>query len=874
MRGGLSSRRDHCPALVTFMRELLPYFIHPSHYLGIEINSIHKDPQSVSLRVGLAFPDLYEVGMSYTGQRILYHQLNKSPEIWAERVFIPDDEVARVLSRNGAPLCTLESDTPLDRLDLLGFSLTHELSYTSLLYVLDLAGIPFRSSDRGEEHPLILAGGDAMYNPEPVAPFVDAALIGDGEEAILEVSDTYLRAREENWSRQELLAALADIEGIYVPSLFQDFGHRAPTPLTSAESVEKRVETDLDPDKFPAEQIVPLGRAVHDRLNVEIARGCTRGCRFCQAGMTGRPVRERSPEQIKSLLCEGLEATGYEEVSFLSLSSGDFSQLEQVFLESFSLCRGRKVSISLPSLRAGSVSQKLMQVMASLRRTGITLAPEAGSQRLRDVINKGICEEDILEHTEKHFRHGWRNVKLYFMIGLPEERTEDLDAIFRLCRSIEQTAPKGIKPNITAAVAPFVPKPHTPFQWQRQDSVEESLAKIDHLSRQFKPYKRLTLRWQDPRMSWLEGVFSRGDRSLAPALEEAYRAGDILTSWSDCFSPETWTEVFRRTGLDPDSYLQARDLDASLPWDHIETGLSKQFLKRELERARQEKTTEDCRVNHCHNCGVCTTSPQGSCLDHQARKKAIRPEVNPVRIDEESESADASLLEPDTESSHKGAQFRLWFEKTGPAKYLSQLELQTVLERAMRKADVPLSFSQGYHPTPRLSFARALPVGVESVCEWCQIVLRKEVPLEQWIEDINTSLPRGLRITEVERISLQEKPKPSFAEGFEITYHPDGVEADEHTRAWHDALQATELPLRKRTKKGREKTIDVRQALSSVQDRGQGKILVQCDWSLVYINPLEMLRLITPDVSADGYSMCKLDPGPGQWSPEERPPQG
>ncbi|MCF8030872.1 MAG: TIGR03960 family B12-binding radical SAM protein [Desulfohalobiaceae bacterium] len=843
------------------MRELLPYFKNPSHYLGTEINSVHKEPETLSLRWGLAFPDLYQVGMSYTGQRILYHQLNKRPEIWAERVFVPDLEVARVLDNHKAPLCTLESDTPLHRLDVLGFSLTHELSYTSLLYILDLAGIPFRARDRGEEHPLILAGGDAMYNPEPMAPFLDAALIGDGEEAVLEISDLMIRAKQGRWSRQGLVRALSRICGVYIPSLFQATDEGPPRPLDPEyRQVEKRLQTTLYQEQFPAGQMVPLGKAVHDRLNVEIARGCTRGCRFCMAGMTGRPVRERPVEQIRSLLCSGLESTGYEDVSFLSLSSGDFSQLERLFLECFPLCRERKVSISLPSLRAGSVSPALMRLLASLRRTGITLAPEAGSQRLRNVINKGISEEAILEHTAQHFEHGWRNVKLYFMIGLPGETEQDLEAILHLCRSIERTASGKIKPNITASVAPFVPKPHTSFQWQRQDTVQESRDKIDYLASLFRPYKRIHLRWADPEMSWLEGVFSRGDRSLAPAVERAYNRGDVLTSWSDHFSAPTWREAFVSTGLDPESYLEARNRSAPLPWDHIQSGPSKKFLSRELDKAMQERTTQDCRGGQCHNCGVCSHIPEGSGLPNQAGNKDIQPVLNPaVGQEEYPETPELGFEE---KSSRKAVQLRLWYEKTGPAKYLSQLELQAVLERAMRKADMPLSFTQGYHQSPRLSFARALPVGVESLCEWCQVTLRREWRQWQPEKSITKYLPQGLVIYRVEEIPVGEKPRPSSAESFEVIYHTEEEEAQSYVQAWRKAKQASSLPLRKRSKKGKEKTVDVREALAEVQELGPGRIRVECDWSSVYINPLEIVRLITPQVGAPFFSMRKVDTAP------------
>ncbi|MFO8032704.1 MAG: TIGR03960 family B12-binding radical SAM protein [Desulfohalobiaceae bacterium] len=543
------------------MQDLIPLLQNPSHYLGTEFGTVHKDPSRVGLRWALAFPDLYNVGMSYLGQKILYHVLNQEPWIWAERVFAPQLDASRLLRQEKSQLCTLESKTSLQELDILGFSLTHELCYTTVLYMLDLADIAFYSSQRTQADPLILGGGGMAFNPEPVADFFDLFLLGDGEEAVLQISKRVLQAKEAHMPRQELLYTLKDLPGVYVPAFFQASQEQGPPKalLQDYASVQKRTQPYLRQQDFPKQQVLPFGKPVHDRLSLEIARGCTRGCRFCQAGMITRPVRERSLQDLEDMLLGALSETGYEEISFLSLSTGDFSCLEGLFAKTFAKCAREQVAISMPSLRAGSLSPALMSLLGRLRRTGITLAPEAGSQRLRNAINKDIQEKELLQHCQEMFALGWSGVKLYFMIGLPTETDQDLEAILDLCLKVQDTAGKRARRmQITASIAPFVPKPHTPFQWAEQISLQETRRRIALLKDLFKGHKSLKLRWHQPEMSFLEGIFARGDRRLAPVVYKAYQDGDILSSWQEHFNLQLWLQAFEACGLDPEKYLQAR----------------------------------------------------------------------------------------------------------------------------------------------------------------------------------------------------------------------------------------------------------------------------------------------------------------------------
>ncbi len=888
------------------MRELLSLLPRPSRYIGIEDGAVHKDVHACTLRMALAFPDMYEVGMSYLGQKILYGILNARPTWWAERVMAPCRDAAAILREHKAPLCTLESDTPLGSMHLIGFSLTHELAYTNILYMLDLAHIPLRTDARGDDltaYPIILVGGGATLSAEPLAPFADLMVLGEGEEVMVDIGELLERALTASWTRRQFLEQARYISGVYVPSLFEADAHGALRPLfDDYTSVTRRIVTEIDKAEYPRQQVVPIG-AVHNRLSLEIARGCTRGCRFCHAGIVYRPVRERSLKDIEELLQECLQATGFDEVSFLSLSTGDFSALKTLFLQTMDKCAQEQVSVSLPSLRVGSVDDTIMQRMAEIRRTGATLAPEAGSQRLRDVINKGITEEELILHVQKLVEHGWRQVKLYFMIGLPTETVEDLDAIVELCQKVRHAAGK-IKLHVTAAISPFVPKPFTPFQWEAQLSLEEMNTRIYHLRDAFKRCKGVRMRWHETKMSHLEGILSRGDRRLADVVEKAYEKGGIFASWIEGFSVEPWLEALEECQLSVETYTGARNSDAPLAWDHLRVGVTTEFLLRERERAFSTKVTSDCRYNACHACGVCDTKSASSNLvtkdgesvqnmlnfaqrDQEAHAPKHIPEQPRTQGEGHSgeqfrEQAPENTFVPQTMNKHnppaiaaaltvKQSAYRVWHTREDRASFLSQLELQAILERALRRARIPMAFSQGFHPLPLISFGRALPVGMPSRAEWFSIVLRENFVKNFLIKDLQKYLPRGMRVLEAITIpvmSREHRTMQSIRESFCLTYTGPVEGKDAFFASWRHFEGQDSCPWTRETKKG-PRTTDLRALVDEIHVDDASchdskniadlpKICFTTDWQKGYVSPVLLAHAVTQVINPLHISVEKM----------------
>jgi radical SAM family uncharacterized protein/radical SAM-linked protein len=823
-----------------------PWFskiIHPSRYLGEEINSINKDPSNVEVYIALAFPDVYEIGMSHLGLKILYHILNSQDWLSAERVFAPWVDLESELRNRNIPLTSLESGRALSEFDIVGFSLQHELCYTNILSMLDLSDIPFLSEQRGSMDPLIIAGGPACFNPEPAATIFDAMVIGDGEEVALSICRTVREWKlDGRRSRFELLKELSKFRGVYIPSFFKVHYDRkgiirSLEPLIDGYTgVEKAIVPDLNCYPFPSKQIVPFAELVHDRFTIEIARGCSGGCRFCQAGMIYRPVRERDPLEILRAAEAGLDETGFEDLSLLSLSSGDYTCIVPLLKELVKRFADRNVAISFSSLRIDGVISLLLEEIKKVRKTSFTIAPEAGSQRLRDIINKGLTDDQILTTAREIYEGGWNLIKLYFMIGLPYEVESDLMSIVELSKKISRLAPKRRRGHVlNVSVGSFVPKAHTPFAWIPQLELEESKRRIDLIRKRLQGH-RIGVKWNKPEASWLEGIFSRGDRRLTKVLVEAWQQGARFDSWSEHLNLDVWKKALRKYRLDPDFYLvRERDHDEILPWEHLHSGVSKGFLHREWKKAMEGERTPYSREN-CLGCGVCND-----------------PNISPVLFDSRHHFKE-KVMSQSKESVDRIKRYRLNFTKLEKARYLSHLELVRLFIRAFRRAGMDLVYSGGYHPMPRVSFALALPVGIESLAEMVDIQVKNSQNTSQTIERLNRELPPGIKVLFMKEISTKAPPPRTKESYFCIKVNGSFSEA-----RLDRFLRVDTYPVVKRHKNN-DRTVDIRSQVRELNLLSKDEIqLVVRHGRGPGVKPAEIMREIfaLPDSQMEEMRILK-----------------
>ena len=718
----------------------------PSRYIGGELGNIIKAYSTKMVRIALVFPDIYEIGFSNIGLKILYYLINSFPQFIAERAYVPwiDAEVA--FKKNNLPLLSYDTYTPLKEFDVIGFSLQYELSYTNILTAMYLAGIPFWQKERDARYPIIIAGGGGAFQPEPIAPFMDLFVIGEGEEVIIELL-TKIKEWKENksTSRQELLKELAKIQGIYVPSLYRshfntsgEFIGKEPLENDIPAQINKRVIKDFDSTFSPEQALVPLREVVHNRISVEIFRGCTRGCRFCQAGYIYRPVRERKVSTCLALIDKLILSSGYSEVSLSSLSSSDYSAIEVLLKSLIKLYRSQYISFSLPSLRVDTFVRSLGEEIKQVRKTGITLVPEAGSERLRKVINKNITDEDIFNSLTNIGELGWKKVKLYFMLGLP---TEELEDIYQLVDLLKKVIKKGKKAGIKdfrVSISTFIPKPHTPFQWEALMEEKDIMLRRDYINKALSNYSNLHMEFHPYHQSWLETIMTRGDERLAEVIERCWQMGARFDSWKDRSNFTLWDKAFLEKKIEPAVYLKNYPTEASLPWDHINSGVTKEFLLKEREKAFKCLATYDCRTGKCNRCGVC---------EEYSVRPLLYPQPEIVIKRKESFISNNKVVE----------RIRVRYRKQGEMVFISHLELMELFKRAIRRAAIPISFTEGFSPHPRISPAVPLATGMKGEEEWMDLYLCRKLGPFELVHKLQSKLFSSIEITGAWRIPIKSE---------------------------------------------------------------------------------------------------------------------